>query len=204
MRGARSRAMALKIVKVVIALLFPMVVFVLFEGFQEQQSGRKAALDALPQTQPPAKPLNLRLYYGADAATEFWGALKSTHGLEAEQKYLTLDLTFPFVYGGALMISLAWLLSASGAPWPRGRVFLPVVAAMVGDWTENLIQLDQMSRFISTGRPGTIAMRLSSVATDVKLGGVLFAIVLAIRLAVFVVKHSGSRRRPIQVSSIQQ
>jgi hypothetical protein len=186
-----ARAVTPKLVKVVIALIFPTVVFMVFNHVQERLSKRDVALTCRKQA---VDPLNTRLHYNADDAAKFWGSLADP-GPSAEQTYLKLDLLFPFLYGGALMISLLWLLSASGVGWPRSSVVLPVIIAMLGDWTENLIQLEQLPRFVTSGRSGLDdgAILFSSVATDIKLGGIIVASGLALWLAGIVLTHSKSR-----------
>ena len=66
------RAVVLNVLKVMIALAFPAVVFVVFNGFQEARSGRDVAL---AQMQPVVRPLNMRLRYNADDAAAFWSAI---------------------------------------------------------------------------------------------------------------------------------
>jgi len=182
---------ALNLVKVVIALAFPTVVFVVFNRFQEARSGRDVTLAHM---QPVVKPLNMRLHYNVDDAVRFWGAL-GDNGRRAEEAYLKLDLTFPLIYGGALMISLGWLLMASGTTWRPWLVMLPVVVGMIGDWTENLIQLDQLPRYMPSGPSGLDAGAIlqSSVATDIKLGGIAVASVVAFWLAGTLLTRSSSR-----------
>lgn len=70
---------------------------------------------------------------------------------------------------------------------------LPVVVGMIGDWTENLMQLDQLPRLITRSGIGEVAIALSSPATDIKLGGIAVASVLALWLAGLVLVHSSTR-----------
>jgi hypothetical protein len=184
--------MALNIVKALVALIFPAVVFLAFGARQSAHSGRDVALKNINPTD--AKPLNLRLHYDVNRVDYFWGALGKS-GQLAEQRFLEEDLTFPLIYGGALMLSLGWMLWKSELSWSPWLVMLPVVLGMIGDWIENVIQLDQLQRYINAGKNGLDAGAIfrSSLATDIKLAGIASADVLLIVLAIAFVLRTTPR-----------
>jgi hypothetical protein len=180
------------IAKAVAALVFPTLVFFAFGKLQSVHSGRDAALRNL--NPKDAKPLNTRLHYGVDDVDYFWNAL-GKDGRLAEQRFLKEDLIFPLMYGGALMLGLGWMLSMSGRAWSPWLVALPVLAGMVGDWFENVIQLGQLQRYIDAGRQGldTGAIFRSSLATDVKLAGIASADVVLAALFLIVLWRTFTR-----------
>jgi hypothetical protein len=159
---------ALNVVKALVALLFPTIVFLVFAARQSAHSGRDVALTHVNPAD--AKPLNTRLHYTVNDVDYFWRAL-GKDGRLAEQRFLKEDLTFPLIYGGALMLSLRWLLWATELSWSPWLVMLPILLGMIGDWIENTIQLDQLRHYIDAGRKGLdpAAILRSSLATDLKL-----------------------------------
>lgn len=189
---AQSRAVALNIVKAFVVLVFPVVVFFAFASRQAAHSGRDIALKNVSPTD--AKPLNTRLHYDVNDVDYFWGAL-GKDGRLAEQRFLKEDLTFPLFYGGALMLSLGWLLWKGGLSWSPWLVMLPVLLGMIGDWIENVIQLGQLQRYIDSGKSALdpAAILRSSLATDLKLVGIAASDVLLIALAVAFVWRTTSR-----------
>lgn len=184
--------MAITVLKALVALAFPAVVFFVFANAQSARSGRDVVLKNV--NPPDAKPLNTRLWYRVPDVDYFWGAL-GKDGRLAEQRFLKEDLIFPMMYGGALALSLGWLLSLSGLSWHPWLVVLPVLIAMGGDWVENSIQLRQLQRYIDAGRAGLDARAIlsSSIATDLKLSGIVIADALLLALAVATVWRAAAR-----------
>ena len=175
-----------------VAVVFPTVVFVGVATLQSAHSGRDQALKSATPQNPT--PLNMRLYYDNDVVDSFWGALGKS-GRVAEQRFLEEDLVFPTLYGGAIAGSLLWLLPVTGLSWRPWLVVSPLVVGVMGDWTENLIQLEQLRRYGALGKNGldASAIRLSSLATDLKLAGVtLSGVLLLVLVAAFLRRAAAS------------
>lgn len=152
-----------RLIPVALALLLsPVVVFVCGAWILTIVSGRR--------TVPKQKPLNGRLGYDLDAVDRYWGALDKS-GLEAEQRFLALDLIFPVFYGGALAASLLMASAMLERPLATAWLVVLVVVTVVADWRENLVQMEQLRRFIEAKRSGLVARRIraASLATIVKL-----------------------------------
>lgn len=155
-------------------LLFPIVVFL--AGVLILRGSRSKTQTSRTEKKPPwwkRLPLNQRLYgYGVKAVRDYWGALKEQGKLGEEEKALRKDLFFPPFYGGALLLSsiLAWsrwLAAPPGAPdW---LVFGFPLAAILSDWTENLIQLRELALFQREGRLEHGLIHVASAATSLKL-----------------------------------
>lgn len=160
--------------RALLAVALPIAAFLGGVGIMSQMSGREQALQRLRAT--PAgdeKPLNQRLRYNAGAVCHHWGLFDDA-GLASEQHFLELDLVFPFLYGGALAASLLLVWSTLGRPFSPAWIMVPVAVTVVADWTENLIQLAQLRRFVGHAalQGGWIAV--ASAATLVKF--VFFAV----------------------------
>ena len=111
-------------------------------------SGRAFVIQQLTQagcTIPT--PLNMRwLGYGPESARTYWSALQE-EGRRAERTFLRLDVLFPFFYGGSLATSLWWAWLTLEGPFPWVWIAAPLALAMIADWVENLIQLNQLRRY---------------------------------------------------------
>jgi len=131
------------------------------------------------------KPLNLRFGYSAADLTSYWQAFKPS-GLEGERRFLEADLIFPFLYGGALATGMLLLWAALGRPFNPAPLFAVVAITLLADWTENLVQLRQICRFIRQGSSELEAhwINVASAATMVKLAGSLASIVVLLSLVV--------------------
>ena len=109
--------------------------------------------------------------YSVEEARAYWSAFQRP-GLEAERRFLEVDLIFPFLYGGAFLGSLLLLWSALGRPFPPAIPVATVAAMMVADWTENLVHLALISRLLGPDSSfGTLRqswIALASTATSVK------------------------------------
>jgi len=115
------------------------------------------------------KPLDQRFGYDAGAVDRYWGAVGGA--LPAEQRFLEVDLAFPFLYGGALAASLLLAWSSLGRPFSPAWIMAPVAITVVADWTENLVQLAQLRRYSAGGAHALQAswIRVASAATSLKL-----------------------------------
>ena len=124
--------------------------------------------------------------YSFDEVRAYWSAFQRP-GLEAERRFLEVDLVFPFIYGGAFLSSMLLLRVALGRPFSPAIPVATVATMMAADWTENLVHLAQISRILDpeagsdTFRQSWIA--LASTATSIKwvlIGASGIAIVLLV------------------------
>lgn len=166
-------------VKAVVVLALPIVVFLAGAIVMQTLSGR---------TLGDREPLNQRVRgYDAAAVKRHWEILKNDEVLEAEQCFLELDLAFPLLYGGALAASLLIAWKALGLPFGRAWLIAPVAITILSDWTENLIQLGQLRRFIDGKALQASLIQIASVATILKLlfFGVSFLMVAGLAGIIF-------------------
>jgi len=171
--------------KIFIALLvlgFPAAVLLCGDILLSAASGRGAALSQLAVGKGgDLKPRTQRWFgYGTDVVKAYWHWLKPA-GREAEKTFLTLDLLFPFFYGGALTASLWWVWMALERPFHPIWIIAPLVIIMLADWLENLIQLAQLRHYVSSNEQYAqgLWIQLSSYATILKLwltGGLYIAL----------------------------
>lgn len=131
------------------------------------------------------RPLFTRLAgYSVSDVAAYWSKLgPADHGLLAERRFLELDLVFPFVYGGTLCASLLLLWALLGRPFPAVLPVGLVALTMLADWTENLIQLRQLGRFVAGSSLEADWIRWASLATSVKLVGTGCGLVALLVLA---------------------
>jgi len=136
-----------------------------------------AVIAALPQGRAAASVALRPLYrgpYDRAYATTYWRTLAAAPSvgghapLASERFLLKLDLLFPLVYGGALAAGLWCSAQALGRPGPGAWLMLAVLLMMVADWTENLVQLAELSRFTATGQASAGWIALASAATGLK------------------------------------
>lgn len=159
--------------RALLIFLLPLVVSAVAVALMQAISQRRKLKDVTP--------LNSRFRgYSPAMMHGVWEQLDAA-GRRAEQRFLELDLVFPTLYGVALGASLltAWRLDgvSSGAAWV---VVAPVVVAVVADWLENLIHLDQLRSHVEAGEAGLSArwIRFASGATQVKLASIVLSFVL--------------------------
>ena len=174
------------IMDALIIVLLPLVVFVSGARLMAAWTGRAHVTARLQQHAAAADrtPLNQRRRYDAAAVARHWGAL-DRDALAAERQFLELDLVFPFFYGAAFAVSL--LLGASlVAPDASRAWFIALVAiVVVSDWTENLLQIGQLQRFVDGGA-GALQeswINVASAATAIKLASFGGATVVCTGLA---------------------
>lgn len=160
------------ILNAVLAVKFPVVVLLGGDQVLSRASGRAAAMNQLAdEKQNKPKPLNLRWFGdGTEAAKGFWSWLKPARR-QAEEKFLTLDLFFPLLYGGALAASLWWVWMTLGQPFHAAWIVAPLAIILTADWTENLIQLVQLRHYVSSNESHIrdLWIQISSCATIIKL-----------------------------------
>jgi hypothetical protein len=181
------------VVRTLVVLAIPVVVFAGVGRLQSWHSGRDAAMRAAGLSQHDT--LNMRWHYDAKDIDRFWTALQES-GRVAERTFLQEDLVFPLFYGGSLAFSLLWLRPRTRVSWKPWHVLLPVLLGVVGDWTENLTQLNLLRGYIPQ-RPESLnqaAVDLSTFATDVKLGGITVATILLLALTWLAIARPASAR----------
>lgn len=133
-------------------------------------------------------PLSLdkrRWGYSLSDVRAYWKSL-GREGRTAEEQFLKRDLTYPFVYGGA--IGAGTLVAGSrldlSVPLTAALV-APIAVASIADWVEDLTQLRQLRRYMSSGEEAVEAgpIRLASAATRLKLAFLTLSILILLALA---------------------
>lgn len=106
--------------------------------------------------------------YSVDDVVKQGRALRKD-GNTAYRRMLRIDLVFPFLYVPALFVTLEW--AAQLLRFDVNPVLLAILPSLVGlsDLTENGILLSQTKP--QTGGPSGRAIRLSSLATRLKIVG---------------------------------
>src|SRR5712692_3207248 len=128
------------IVQALIIIALPTFALVGGGWLMSEISGR-----AVPANQ---KPLGQRFGYDADNAQTHWSTFDD-RALRAEQRFLELDLVYPFLYGSALAFSLVIAWTSLGRPFNSLWLAAPLLIMVLADWTENLAQLHEMKRFMA-------------------------------------------------------
>lgn len=164
--------MAPMILKTFLSLGFPLVVLPGDDKVLSRAGGRAAAIDHLTQgKQGEPKPLNLRWFgYDTNAAKGYWDWLTCVER-QAEKTFLTKDVLFPFVYGGALAASLWWVWATVGRPFNPAWIVAPLAMILTADWIEHLIQLAQLRHYVlsNEGRMHNFWIQVSSGTTTITL-----------------------------------
>ena len=170
--------MATAVAKALLVLALPIVVFLAGARLMGVWSGRDRVVQRLAQHAAPEdrKPLNQRLGYGTAAVARHWGALDPVTRA-AERHFLELDLAFPLFYGAAFLVSLLLAWATLGRPFHPVWIVGLVGIMIASDWTENLLQLTQLSRYVELGAASLQSqwIAIASVATVVKLASFAFA-----------------------------
>ncbi len=175
--------MVATVLKLIAILGLPLSLFKAGVAIMDKLADGPYVSQRLERAAPPADqtPLNRRLKgYDVQAVNRHWGALHR-RAREAERLFLELDLVFPFLYGGGLAAGLLIAWAMVGRPWHPAWFIVPVVVAVLADWTENLVQISQLERYVSGSETSLQAgwVRVASVATSVKA---LFLIGLSLSL----------------------
>ncbi len=164
--------MAHMILKVFLAVEFPLAVLLGGRWILSQVSGRAAAMHPLTAgKQARLRPLNLRWFgIGLEAAKRSWSWFIDV-GRRAGEKLLAKDLLFSCVYGGVVTASLWWIWETLGHPFhPAWIVALPAII-LTAVWTENLIQVAQLCSYVfpNEGLIQYLWIKVSCFATIIKL-----------------------------------
>ena len=162
-----------KLWQVIRSIGLPIVVLLSGAVVMSILSGHGYVTEQLREKADPKdqKPLNMRILgYDTEAVARHWATLDES-ALRSERRFLELDLIFPTFYGAALAFALwqAWRLT--GFVFSPVWVIVPVAITMIADWTENLIHLSQLHRYIESGEAGlqTESIQIASGATIFKL-----------------------------------
>jgi hypothetical protein len=178
----------MSILKALALVLIPLILILAGGKAMSWLSGRPMARGA----SGAEKPLNQRLggYTVAETAAH-WQPF-SAERQRQERAFLEIDLVYPFLYGGALLAALLLARAWLGRPFDAVWVFLPVLLAVVGDWVENLIHLNQFGHWTRAGTSASAAtlhsgwIQIASLATMVKLWSLIVVIGAVLVLAVLV------------------
>lgn len=95
------------------------------------------------------KPLYVRSGYNAEDVKSYWNALDQAGILSVEAELLIIDLVFPFLYGGALLISILAAWRALGRLPFWNLAVIPVWLAVLADWLENSSLLYLLQKFMN-------------------------------------------------------
>ncbi|WP_305047025.1 hypothetical protein [Geoalkalibacter sp.] len=174
--------MAFALLKLLLALALPVVLFFGGGALMLHLSGR----DQFPQTgAPESLPLNFRLggYDLADAEA-YWAWL-GVEGQGAELRFLEIDLMFPLVYGGALLVSQLLIWAWLGRPFSPVWLLAPLAVTVVCDWTENLVHWHQLRRAMQDAPAQAAWVQVASLATTAKILCFTLSAVLLVALALW-------------------
>ena len=143
-------------VKLVVVIALPVAVFIGGVWIMSIVTGRQHVQQLLSNAAcADQRPLNQRFGYDVDGVDRHWGAFAhDLRALTSEQRFLEMDLVFPFLYGAALATSLLVLWALLGRSFNPGCVLAPVVITLLADWTENLVLLVQLRRYAESGKRG--------------------------------------------------
>jgi len=161
------------VVKAIMLLTLPTIVFIGGVYIMSKLSGRASVTYQLPDTAEPgdAKPLNQRVTgYDLEGVSRYWGAL-DLKARTFEQRFLEMDLVFPFFYGAALASALLFAWAALGRPFHPVWLLSPIAITVVADWIENLVQIGQLGLYAENGKAGLQSgwILIASTATIIKL-----------------------------------
>lgn len=176
---------------IALMLVVPAAVSIGGAALLSRLSGRAivtAQLATLPEEH--RKPLNSRWHYDRPAVEQHWRALDEK-ALAAETRFLEMDLVYPFAYGGAFLAALLLGWAMLGRPFSPAWLVVPVAVAVVADWAENLTILPQLRAYTAGGAAALDAGRvaMASVATAVKLAGIVALVVLTIGVLILVIRR---------------
>jgi hypothetical protein len=131
--------------------------------------------------------LNMRLQgYDKTDVAELWGIL-DRRALKTERLFLQMDLLFPIFYAGAFVVALRQVWTELGKTFSPVFVVAPAAITAAADWTENLVQLDQLRRYVQNGSAGLQEgwVQVASAATVTKLLFFLGTLGLLVYLAIY-------------------
>ena len=191
--------MIVMVIKLVGAVSLPVVVFFGGVWIMSIATGRDHVRQVLSNgAEADQRPLNERLNYNLDAVDRHWSALaKDARALSSEQRFLELDLIFPFFYGASFAASLLVFWALLGRPFNPCWFMTPVVITLLADWTENLVLLSQLLRFEQGGKQALNAnwILVASNATLMKLTiFTISSLFIGAMLIAFISSRVGRRR----------
>lgn len=168
------------LLKILIAAVLPVVVFVAGASIMAKATDRKEVLKRLASADPgDSKPLGQRLRYDLPAVERYLGALGPS--ILSERRFLEMDLIFPFLYGAALASGLLIVWIALGRPISTAYLMAPVAMTMLADWIENTVQLGQIHRYLAGGA-GALDPNLIQIASAATFLKLLFFLISALLL----------------------
>lgn len=155
------------------ALAVPASVFWIGVRWMTKRCDYMQVLQCLQQApnEQDLKPLNQRWTgYSVNEVLTVWQRL-DTDAVKSEQCFLRSDLFFPVAYGTALFLGLWLVWRVLGMLFAWFWLLIPVVLTVLADWTENVVHLQQLRRYIEQGQQGIQAhwIRIASAATIIKL-----------------------------------
>jgi hypothetical protein len=118
------------------------------------------------RSEVPKPPLYMRVHYDKEDAAKYWHGFKD---IRTEERFLEMDLVFPFLYGGALAASLLTAWAALGRPYNPVWILAPLFIALLADWTENFVQIGQLQRHLAGIGLQDGWIQVASTATALKL-----------------------------------
>jgi hypothetical protein len=147
-------------------------------------------MTAIAPRQIPEKPPLMGRWrgYTKEAVASYWSKLDA-ESLDAEKRFLEVDLIFPFVYGGAVLTGMLVAWNSRGLRFSPA-IFVGLVAAMMlADWVENLVHLRELSAFEAGGATNLSSgwIVVASAATITKWAMVSTSAITVLALAVAVV-----------------
>lgn len=166
-------------------LLLPVVVFVGGAVLMEIVSGRAAIKE------PEIGRLGLRFTgYGTKHITTYWEQMKANGdtNLQAERRFLQLDLLFAPLYCSAIAFSLYLAWMKFGDQFSLWWLILPIAIALLADWTENYFQLDLVANYIAADSSvDDNYVRVASTATIAKAWSVSVGTVLLLGMVAMII-----------------
>jgi hypothetical protein len=185
-------------VKAILLLMLPTIVFIGGVYIMSKLSGRASVTYPLQDKAEPRdeKPLNQRVTgYDIEGVSRYWGALDA-NARTIEQRFLEMDLVFPFFYGAALAGALLFAWAALGRPFHPVWLLSPIVITVVADWIENLVQIGELKLYAEHGKAGLQSgwILIASTATVIKLVFFFSTSLLLVGLTVWMVIRSLASR----------
>src|SRR3712207_6800863 len=104
-------AMLVQCLKGLFLIILPPLVFMIASWTLNELSNRNAIRATLGSNHPLRCPLNMRFKgYKPETAMRYFEAIRTTPGaMEAERRFLKLDLWLPIVLGAALFACFLWV-----------------------------------------------------------------------------------------------
>ena len=167
------------IVKALLLVLLPFVVFNGGVWMMNVMSGREYLIQRLEGEKAGLSKegkkdyafLNFRFCgYDAKAAKKHWELFaKDDKAVDAEKRFLEIRPRFFRFFTERRLLSAYWIAwAATGRTFNPAWILLPVALAVIGDWTENLIQLNQFQPTDGEVNLDAGWIRIANIATMVK------------------------------------